>query len=157
MRALLLLCCACAGSGGGRLTGRLARPRAPVQHFNLDARAKPCRGGHGVLVEAASSDGTGVLLWLRDDSLSAGEFLLRVATDTTAGRAATGSLRYMTGDIGHGATLDSGLVRVTSGPPRLAGDIVARGVEMAGALHITFDGHFSDIALTSDTTTCSPT
>ena len=102
MRTLLLLgCAACAGTGGGRLAARLQRPHNPEQRFDVAARAQQCRGGHGVLLEAASEDGNGLLLWLRGDSLAAGEYPLRTASDTSPGRAATASLRYMTGDIAH--------------------------------------------------------
>jgi hypothetical protein len=156
MRALLLLgCAACVGAGDGRLTARVLRPHNPEQRLDVAARAKQCRGGHGVLLEAASEDGNGLLLWLRGDSTTPGEYALRTASDTSAGRAATLSLRYMTGDIGHGLTLDSGVVRLSIGRPRLAGDIVAAGVDLGGAVPVHLTAHFADVAV-ADTTICSP-
>jgi len=156
MRILLLLgCAACAGTGGGRLAARLQRPHNPEQRFDVAARARRCRGGHGVLLEAASEDGNGVLLWLRGDSLAAGEYLLRTASDTSAGRAATASLRYMTGDIAHGLTLDSGVVRLTAARSRLAGHIVAAGTDLGGMVHVNLTAHFADVAV-ADSTSCAP-
>jgi hypothetical protein len=154
MRALLLIGCAgCAG--GGRLAARLQRPHNPEQRFEVAARAKQCRGGYGVLLEAASDDGDGLLLWLRGDSLAAGAYPLRTASDTSAGRAATASLRFMTGDIGHGLTLDSGTVRLTAARPRLAGDIVATGTDLGNLQHVSLTAHFANVAV-ADTTICSP-
>jgi hypothetical protein len=156
MRALLLLgCAACAGAGGGRLAARLQRPHNPEQRFEVTARAKQCRGGRGVLLEAASEDGDGLLLWLRGDSLAAGTYPLRTASDTSAGRAATASLRYMTGDIAHGLSLDSGAVRLTASRPRLAGDIVASGTDFGGVQHVSLTAHFAEVTV-ADTTICSP-
>ncbi len=157
MRALLLLgCVACAGTGGGRFAARLERPHSPEQRFAVAARAKQCRGGYGVLLEAAGEGGNGALLWLRGDSLAPGEYPLRTASDSSAGRAATASLRYMTGDIAHGLSLDSGAVRLTAARPRLAGDIVAQGIELGNAQRVTVTAHFADVAVGADTTTCSP-
>ncbi|HXI35054.1 MAG TPA: hypothetical protein VNH63_13280 [Gemmatimonadales bacterium] len=156
MRALLLLgCAACAGTGGGRLAARLQRPHNPEQRFDVAARAQQCRGGHGVLLEAASEDGNGLLLWLRGDSLAAGEYPLRTASDTSPGRAATASLRYMTGDIAHGLTLDSGVVRLTAARSRLAGDVVAAGTDLGGMVHVNLAAHFADVAV-ADSTSCAP-
>jgi len=156
MRFLLLLACAaCAGSDGGKLTARLQRPHNPEERFAVAARAKYCRGSHGVLVDAASETGNGLLLWLRGDSLAPGEYPLSTASDTTAGRAATASFRYMTGDIGHGLALDSGSVRLAAGPPRLAGDIVGVGTELGNLQRVTVIAHFAGVAVT-DTTTCAP-
>ena len=157
MRALLLLACvACAGAGDGRLTARLQRPHNPEQRFTVAARAKRCVGARGALVEAASDEGNGLLLWLRGAAIAAGEYPLRTASDTSPGRGATASLRYMTGDIAHGLTLDSGAVRITTVGPRLAGDVVARGTELAGLQHVTLTAHFTDVAIT-DRTACTPT
>lgn len=156
MRVLLLLgCAACAGSGGGRLAARLQRPHNPEQRFDVAAGAKQCAGGHGVLLEAASEAGNGLLLWLRGDSTTPGEYALRTARDTSAGRAATAALRFMTGDIAHGLTLDSGVVRLSAGRPRLAGDIVAAGTELSGLQHVSFTAHFADVAV-ADSTMCAP-
>lgn len=156
MRALLLLgCAACAGAHGGRLAARLQRPHNPEYRFDVAARAKLCRGAHGVLLEAASEDGDGLLLWLRGDSVAAGTYPLLTASDSSAGQAATASLRYMTGDIAHGLTLDSGAVSVTAARPRLAGDIIASGTDLGGTQHVSLTAHFADVAV-ADTTICSP-
>ncbi len=142
MRVLLLLgCAACAGTGGGRLAARLQRPHNPEQRFDVAAGAKQCAGGHGVLLEAASEAGNGLLLWLRGDSTTPGEYALRTASDT--------------GDIAHGLTLDSGVVRLSAGRPRLAGDIVAAGTDLGGVQHVTFTAHFADVAV-ADSTRCAP-
>lgn len=158
MRAALLLCCAACGGVGsgaaGRLAARVNRPRVPEQRFEVPARAKLCRDGHGVLLEAAGSDGNGVLVRLRGDTLDAGEYPLRTASDTTAGRAATASLRYMGGDIAHGLALDSGVVRLTAAAPRFAGEIAAWGIEVAGLQHVSLNARFSNVPVVSDTTTC---
>ncbi|HEY6853448.1 MAG TPA: hypothetical protein VI139_04320 [Gemmatimonadales bacterium] len=154
--ALLLACLACAAAGDGRLTARLRRPHNPEQRFAVTARARRCVGARGVLVEAASDEGNGLLLWLRGAAITAGDYPLRTASDTTAGRAATASLRFMTGDIAHGLTLDSGAVRVTTAGPRLAGDVVARGIELAGLQHVSLTASFADVAIT-DSTVCTPT
>jgi hypothetical protein len=157
MRATLLLgCAACAGTGGGRLAARIDRPHVPEQRFTVAALAKPCPDAPGVLLEAAGTDGNGVLIWLRGDSLGAGEYALRAASDTTPGRAATVSLRYMTGDIAHGLALDSGVVRLTAPRPYLAGEIAAWGIETAGAQRVSLNAHFSDVPVGADTTTCRP-
>lgn len=156
MRALLLLgCAACAGAGGGRLTARVQRPHNPEQRFDVAARARQCAGGRGVLLEAASEAGNGLLLWLRGDSTTPGEYALRTASDTSAGRAATASLRFMTGDIAHGLALDSGVVRLSAVRPRLAGDIVATGTDLGGAVHVSLTAHFAGVAI-ADSTTCAP-
>lgn len=157
MRTLLLLgCAACVGAGGGRLAARVNRPHVPEQRFVVTARAKPCPETRSVLLEAAGSDGNGVLIWLRGDSLATGEYPLRTASDTTAGRAATAALRYMTGDITHGLALDSGVVRLSAVRPRLAGEIVAGGIETAGLQHVSLTARFSGIPISADTTTCRP-
>ncbi len=156
MRTLLLLgCAACAGASAGRLTARLQRPHNPAQRIDVTARGKQCTGGHGVLIEAASESGDGLLLWLRGDALATGEYPLRTASDTSAGRGATVSLRFMTGDIAHGLALDSGVVRLTAVRPRLAGDMVATGTELGSLQHVSLTAHFADVAV-ADSTTCAP-
>src|SRR5260370_42708261 len=146
MRALLLLgCAACAGADGGRLAAGLPRPLNPEHRFDVTARAKLWRGAHGVLLEAASEDGDGLLLWLRGDSVAAGTYPLLTASDASAGQAATASLRYMTGDIPHGLTLDSGAVSPPAPRPRLAGDIVASGTHLGGTQHLSLTAHFADV------------
>lgn len=153
---LLLACVACAGAGEGRLTARVQRPHTPEQRFAVAAVAKRCGGARGVLIEAASDAGDGLLLWLRGAALAAGDYTLRTASDTSAGRGATASLRYMTGDIAHGLALDSGTVRLTVAGPRLAGDLVATGTELGGLQHLSVQAHFANVAV-ADSTACTPT
>ena len=88
---------------------RVIRPPKDTIRFEAPARARRCQGGpgSGALLLQGSSDGNGVVVWLREgrggaDSLPGGAWPLLQRGDTVSPRGATVGVRYMMGDVPHG-------------------------------------------------------
>lgn len=138
----------CGGGGTdgepARLQATLARPLFDTLHFAVPAVAHHCQGGRALLLEAADEHGNGVLVLLRyGDTLTAGSIPLVALGDSTTPRGANVAVRYMKGDIAHGASLDSGAVELTA-----AGDVLAarvRGSGLEAGQRIALDGSFAGV------------
>ncbi len=104
--------------------------------------------------------GNGVLVWLRPadapDSTSVlkGRYPLRARADTTAGRAAYASVRYMIGETPHGLNLDSGSADLADTTPPFGAQLDGMGLEAAQAQQDNVVAHFENLRAT-DSTTCT--
>ena len=159
--ALALLGAAC-----GRAPEQVSRVRAGVVpphrdtiRFDAPARAKPCSGGPGKagLLLQASSEGNGVVVWLRGtgaDSLAGGPWPLLQRGDTVSPHGATVGVRYMMSDVAHGLALDSGVVKVRQTGGAIT--LVARGsgMETMAAGRVALEASFDAVPLETDTVSC---
>ena len=101
------------------------------------------------------NDGNGTLVWLRyGDSVAAGGYSLLAPRDTLSVRGAAVSIRYMTGDLAHGFSLDSGSVAVTERGNRLAARVRGSGLETAGGFRVGVAATFERLAVAAETVAC---
>ncbi len=124
--------------------------------FEASASARPCGGAGtvGVVLQGASG-GNGVLVWLRSpDSLAPGDWPVVQRADTAARRGAVVGVRFMVGNIAHGAPLDSGTVAVTRAGALLSVRARGSGLEVTGAGRVDVDASFESVPLGSDTVPC---
>ncbi len=127
--------------------------------FAAPARARRCTGGHGWIV-TGQEGGNGVLVWLRpadaQDSTGVlkGRYPLRARADTTAGRAAYASVRYMIGEVAHALNLDSGSADLADTTAPFGARLDGMGLEAAQAQQDNVVAHFENLRLT-DSTTCT--
>ena len=114
------------------------------------------RGG---LLLRGSSEGNGVVVWLRAtaaDSLVDGTWPLLQRGDTVSPRGATVGVRYLFHEVAHGLSLDSGTVDVRE--TARAFTVVARGSghETMAAGRVALAASFDAVALEPDTASCQP-
>jgi len=99
--------------------------------------------------------GNGVLVLLRfADSLAPGEWPLLQRADTAARRGAVAGVRFMVGDIAHGAPLDSGGVSVTRASPVLSVRVQGSGRDVVGAEWVAVDASFEAVPLGAGSVSC---
>ena len=127
--------------------------------FEAPATANRCgRATLGLLLHGSDA-GNGVMIWLRPgDSLVRGELSLLPRADSVATRGATVTVRFLLGEVTHGATLDSGAVVVT----RAEGPVTLRargsGVDVGAggsAGRVGLDASFESVPVGPDTVTCT--
>ena len=150
--------CGSAPDETGRVSALVTRPPKDTVRFQAPARASRCGDapGSGVLLQG-STGGNGVIVWLRTaDSVVSGTWPLLQRGDTISSRGATVAVRFMVGDIAHGAPLDSGAVEVRENTRLLT--VVARGtgLEPTVAGRVTLEATFDRVALDADTVPCRP-
>jgi hypothetical protein len=117
------------------------------------AVARPCRDGRSLLLEAASERGDGVLVLVRyGDTLDAGPFPLLLLGDSLSPRGAAVAVRYMTDDVSHGFTLDSGVVELRPARDALGARVHGTGVE--SAVRVELDATYADVRLAADSVPC---
>ena len=163
MLALLGAACGSASEQAGRVHARVIRPPKDTIRFEAPARARRChRGtGNGALLLQGSSEGNGVVVWLREggsraDSQAGGAWPLLQRGDTVSPRGATVGVRYMMGDVPHGLPLDSGAVEVRRADGVLT--VVARGtgLDVTAAGRVGLEASFDAVPLETDTVSCRP-
>jgi hypothetical protein len=129
-------------------------PRDTVR-FSAEARASRCARGGGVVLQGATG-GNGAMAWLRTpDSVASGPWPLLQRGDTVSPRGATIAVRYVQGDIAHGAAFDSGNVVVTRTDHTVTLHASGGGLEASLgriALQVSFDG----VTVGADTVACAP-
>ena len=142
----------------GRVRALVARPPKDTIRFDAPARARRCsdstRSRGGLLLQG-SSEGNGVVVWLRgSDSLAGSQWPLLQRGDTVSPRGATVAVRYVLSEVAHGLTLDSGAVEVRETGGVIT--VVARGTgpEVAAAGRVTLDASFDAVPLEADTVSC---
>lgn len=113
-----------------------------------------CTGGHAVLLEAVSPEGTGVLMRLRfDDSLGTGTYPILVPSDTVT-QGAMVAVRYLLRDAAHAFYVDSGSVHVRRDGTKLGGMIQGSGIENGVHTPTRIQYHGVEMAAQSDTVSC---
>jgi hypothetical protein len=139
---------------------RVTRPPRDTIRFEAPAHARRCGGRGGLLVQG-SSDGNGVVVWLRAggeaaDSPANGPWPLLQRGDTVSPHGATVGVRYMMGDVARGLPLDSGTVEVRRAGGVLT--IVARGtaLDASAAGRVGLEASFDAVPLEADTVSCRP-
>jgi len=157
--ALLGGACGRAPERVGRVRALVAPPHRDTIRFEAPARAKRCSGGTGKagLLLQGSSEGNGVVLWLRGsgaDSLAGGPWPLLQRGDTVSPRGASVGVRYMMNEVAHGLALDSGAVEVRGTGGVIS--VVARGtgLETMAAGRVALEASFDAVPLEADTVSC---
>jgi len=159
---LVVLGVACGGgaqAGGAeplRLRATVGQPYADTVRFAVPAVARRCADGRAVLLEGAGDRGNGVLVLLRaGDSLGpspSGSFSLLPFGDSTTPRGARVAVRYMTRDVAHGFTLDSGVVEVTVSGAGLSGSV--RGTGLEGGTRARLDAEYANVPFAPAAVSC---
>jgi hypothetical protein len=116
------------------------------------------------LLFEAVGGGNGLLVWLRGwaaDSTASGDFPILGVRDTVSKRGAVVAVRYLTGELAHGYSLDSGSVGVTASPGRFALRVSGSGLETPGAFRPLLDASLDSVALdgaptAGDSVSCEP-
>jgi len=122
--------------GAARVLATVARPQMDTVRFNATAATHHCQAGRSLLIESVA-DGNGLLVWLRPGGGDvAGDYDVLGVRDTVTPRGAIVAVRYMTGDVAHGFSLDSGAVQVeaAAGSHRWRMQVHGSGLETTGAL-----------------------
>lgn len=154
---LAVLGVACGGgteAGGAeplRLRATVGHPYADTVRFALPAVARRCADGRSVLLEGASERGNGVLVLLRAGD-SPGSFPLLAFGDSTTPRGARVAVRYMTRDVAHGFTLDSGVVEVTVSGAALGARV--RGTGLEGGTRATLNAEYTGVSFAPAAVSC---
>lgn len=122
--------------------------------FAAEALAHRCGAGQDLVLEGVNG-GNGALVWLRSGgSVAAGGYSLLAPRDTVSLRGAAVSVRYMTGDMAHGFSLDSGSVAVTERGNRLAARVRGSGLETEGGLRVGVAATFARLPVAAETVAC---
>jgi hypothetical protein len=149
---------ACWNSEGpaARLEAHVAPSHAATTRFDAPATAMRCGYSQpGGLLLQGSEGGNGVLVWIRSgDSIAAGEFPLLARGDSSSPYGATVAVRFMSGDLAHGFTLDSGGVSLSSAGGLLSAAARGSGVEVGGRGRVALEASFTSVTLGSDTVPC---
>jgi hypothetical protein len=131
----------------------VVRSEGDTVRWAAPAVARPCRDGRSLLLEGASERGDGVLVLVRyGDTLDAGPFPLLLLGDSLSPRGAAVAVRYMTNDVSHGFTLDSGVVELR--PARDAFGARVHGTGVDNAVQVELDAEYAGVPLTSDSVPC---
>jgi hypothetical protein len=159
---LVVLSVACGGGAdvGGteppRLRATVGQPYDDTVRFAVPAVARRCADGRSVLLEGAGERGDGVLVLLRaGDSLNptpSGSFSLLTFGDSTTPRGARVSVRYMTHDVAHGFTLDSGVVEVTVRGAALGARVHGTGRD--GGTRASLDAEYTGVSFAPAAVSC---
>jgi hypothetical protein len=137
----------------------MTRQGKDTLRIDAPARAVRCTGPHaqvggGLLLQGVNG-AAGVVVWLRSpDPISVGAWPVLPRGDTLTPRGATVGVRFMMGDIAHGAPLDSGTVWVTRADSAVA--LVARGTgtETLSATRMAVEATFDAVPVGADTAAC---
>ena len=127
--------------------------------FTTPARARRCLSGPGWIVSGVEG-GNGALVWFRPavalDSTGVlkGPYPLRARDDTTPGRAAFASVRYMIGETPHGLNVDAGSADLADTTAPLGARLDGIGLEAAQAQQVNVVAHFENLRI-ADSTPCS--
>jgi len=123
--------------------------------FEIPAIVHRCGALRGLLFEGME-EGNGVLVWLhRGDSTGSREFTIHGMRDTVTPQGAGIGVRYMTGEVAHGLSLDSGTVMLgDSGAWSLR--VRGSGLEIPGALRVFVAADFASLGAPADTISCEP-
>ncbi len=144
---------------GGTVRVTIVRLAKDTVRFTAPAWARRCTSGRGWII-SGQQGGNGVLIWLRPsdatDSTGAlkGRYPLRARDDTTTGRGAYASARYMTGETPHGLNLDAGTADLADTMAPFGAHLDGIGLEAAQAQQVDVVAHFENLRVT-DTTTCT--
>lgn len=130
----------------------VARLQLDTVRFEGPAAAHHCQAGRGVLFDGLK-DGNGILIWLRPGD-SAGVYPVLGVRDTITVRGAIVAVRYMTGDVSHGLSLDSGSVTVAGARGGL--EVRGSGLETPGALRPFVAVDFTPLPRPTDSLSCEP-
>jgi hypothetical protein len=160
--ALLGVACGRAPEQAGRVRALVAPPHKDTIRFEAPARAKRCSGGTGSagLLVQGSSEGNGVVVWLRGsgaDALGGGPWPLLQRGDTVSLRGASVGVRYITKEVAHGFALDSGAVDVRDAGGVITVVVRGTGLETMAAGRVALEASFDAVPLEADTASCRST
>ena len=140
-----------------RLDATIAFPPRDTFQFSLPATTAWCKKGRGLLIEALSPEGSGVLVRLRytADSLTSDSFPILIPQDTGAAMGAVVALRFLQHDTPRSYTLDSGRVVVRRTGDAMSVRSIGTGVE--NAIRIRAQIVSRDIPIGRDSASCNYT
>lgn len=154
MSLVLAAACGCRAGQPGRLQARLVLQPHDTMQFSADGWARQCGGGRGLVLEGAVG-GNGVLLWLHSaDSATGGAYPVLTRGDSIAPRGVMGAVRFMLKAADRGATLDSGVVTVTSARGRIDAQARGSGLDPSAGQRVTLDASFHAVPMAADTVSC---
>jgi hypothetical protein len=156
---LAVILCA-AGCGGGTASSGTARVlltdpgSADTVRFTVPVTTRRCGDDRGLLFIGAQH-GQGVLVWLRDTAAPVvGAFPLLPRADSASVRGATVSIRFVTGALAHGVTVDDGSATFSRTGAHLGLTIRGRGKEPTIGVPHEAAIDLSDVPLEADTASC---
>ena len=136
-----------------RLHAMIAFPPKDTIRFDLPASALRCTGENSILLQAASPEGSGVLIRLRyRDSLMSDSFPVVSADDAATTPAAVVAVRYFVHETLHSFVMDSGLVHVRRDRGAVSARVQGSGLE--NAIRTPSRVEFEAMPLRADTVTC---
>ena len=158
-----MLCAAGCGarghaSAGGSVHVTIVRLSKDTVRFTAPATALRCQGSRGWIV-SGQEGGNGALIWFRPaDALDStgvlrGHYQLRGRDDTTPGRAAFASVRYMKTDTPHGLNVDAGSADLADTTPPLGARLEGLGLEATQAQQVSVVARFESLRV-ADSTPC---
>jgi hypothetical protein len=156
--ALLVLLVACAINESEeeplRLNAAIVFPPRDTIRLSLPVTTYRCTNGSSLLMQAASPEGSGVLVLLRyRESLGSAPFPVVPPGDTRA-RGAVVVVRYSLREATHFFAFDSGSVQVTREGDKISGHIQGSGVQNAIHTPTTIDYHDVELPGPADTASC---
>ncbi|MFN2572092.1 MAG: hypothetical protein ABR537_10875 [Gemmatimonadales bacterium] len=132
----------------------IAFPPRDTIRLEIPARGHRCNDGRSTLVEAASPEGSGVLVRLRSSSsASSDSFRIAIPEDTAAVPAATVAIRYFIRDAPRGFVIDSGSIHIERVGDKITGFIEGSGLETAIRVHTRIE--FRNVQISTDTVPCN--
>jgi hypothetical protein len=144
------------GSARVRLT---ASGLADTVQFTVPVSARRCAPDGGALLVIGADHGQGVLVWLRDGTAepAPGTYPLLARADSTATRGAIVSVRFVTGPLAHGVTVDDGNAILSRSGSRLGIVVRGRGTEPSPPIPHSAELDLTGVPLESDTASCRVT
>lgn len=137
-----------------RLDATIAFPPKDTFQLSLPATTMWCQSGKGMLIEALTPDGSGVLVRLRyRDSLTSDSFPILMPSDTGAPTGAVVALRFFQRDTPRSYTLDSGRVHIRRSGDAISVRSTGGGVESAIRIRAHIESR--DIPIGRDSVSCN--
>lgn len=132
----------------------MARSQSDTVTFDAPAHARPCLGGHGILLDGEAG-GNGVLVWIRDTApIAPGPYPLLERADSTSARGAIVAVRFVVQDLAHGFAADTGTFTLTAAGPAWGATVHGSGLEVMAVGQPVVDARFSGVLLDRDTVPC---
>jgi hypothetical protein len=152
---VLAAACGCRSGRPGRLHARIVLQPHDTVEFTAVARVQHCSGRRGLTIEGVDG-GNGVLIWLRGtDSATAGDYPVLTARDTIAPRGVAAAVRFLVQNTDRGATLDSGVVTVSTSGGLLEAQAHGSGLDPRAGQRVVLDASFQGVPLVvADTVSC---
>ena len=132
---------------------RMLRAATDSTAYTVPAAARRCRGG-GVVI-AATEGAYGLLAWIHaPGGVTPGTYPLLPRGDTATARGAVVAVRFLTHEIAHGFTVDSGTLTLTAAGAWYRGRIDGRGLDAGFAVRTPVTAVIDSLSPAPDSVTC---